>query len=725
MDRMALAFLGILLLSFIPQFYWPEPDWRSAAVEIFGINLPASLSIQPWVSFEAWLSAVAGFAWLYAASSWGINHQGRKWFNFTASVVVGILALVVLWGNTTGARYPAAESSTVFSFFPNRNQTANFLALGGVAAFGYAMSSLRKDRLLPILGFIASSLCFLALVWGISRAGVLLFFTGIVLVYLLYLLTGRASKGIKLGFPLLIVAFSIFLVSNSKTTERIVDFVVSTGGLSDDYRVRLAKDTWSMIESAPLTGHGLGTFAVVFPQYRDLSANHQRVVHPESDVLWLAAESGFVGLALLLGFIVAYLARCRGLSRGPSGGYRLTAIAAVTIFMLHGLVDVSGHRAGTVYFAILFAALALTQEKKRPATFKPKVWRLCGGVLVFAGLLWGLSGVAGLPFHSSVAVARYESKIEQSIESGNYASGLQQADKWIDLRPLDWRAYFQRAALTLSESGALGEAAADFRRARFVEPNIGVVAFKEGFAWLPYDTNRVIAAWREVFFREVEKRESVFRSMLAEAKRKPDLMAGLARLSELDPYYRAYFLNYQSGDYFMQELAHDLENNPRLAQFSRQQRTSILKNWIRQGDRKAVETFLEKNGPSLNQAWWLWSLLRREQANFEDAVQIIRENTEPPALPELSIEGVATERLVREFSVMPGDLLKGTTLLQRYIDEGNFRKVREITETMMAAQRQVPPYVFYWHAESYFQLQDYIESWYAYEKYFERLWNEQ
>jgi len=721
-DRMALAFLAVLLLLFIPQFYWPDPNWRNAAEEVFQINLPPSLSVQPWIGFEAWVSALAGFAWFYTACSWKINHPGRKWFNFVLSVVVGILALAVLWGNMTGLKYPSAGNSTVFSFFPNRNQTANFLAVGGVAAFGYAMCALRTRRLLPIIGFVVAGVAFLALVWGVSRAGVLLFFAGIVLVYVLQLFAGRVNKGIKLGFPLLLITFSVFLLSNSRTTERIVDFVATADNWSGEYRLLMAKDAWQMIESAPIAGHGLGTFSAVFPQYRDLSANHQRAVHPESDMLWLAAETGMLGLALFLGFIVAYLFRCRGLQLGPSGAYRLVAMAALIIFMLHALVDVSGHRPGTVYFAILFAALALPQAKERQPACHPRVWRLCGLFLTVVGLLWGLSGPTELPLNTKAAVERYESRIKESIALADYEQGLRQADKWIDLRPLDWRAYFQRATLTLSESGARGQAAADFRRARFVEPVIGVVALEEGFVWIPYDTGRAISAWREVFFREFENRESAFRRMLNAAGQNKELMAGLARLSEVDPYYRAYFLGFHSGDYFMEELGRDLEADARLAHFTRQQRTAILKNWIRRGDRASAEEFLRNNESSLERPWWLWSLLRKEQANFEEAVQHIRSAITPPELPEVAVEDIRMESLIREFSVVPGDVMKGTALLYLYTDEGNFQKVREVTQTMISAQKEVPLYVAYWHAESYFRSEDYIESWYAYESYLKQLW---
>jgi hypothetical protein len=393
--------------------------------------------------------------------------------------------------------------------------------------------------------------------------------------------------------------------------------------------------------------------------------------------------------------------------------------------MLHALIDVPGHRPGTMYFAILLAALALPPAKTPKRTYRPLAWRLCGGFLAVVGLLWGIAGLTGLPLHSSTAVASYEAAAREELSAGKYASAQRQVDRWIGLEPLDWRAYFTRARLTLADSGARDAAAEDFRRARFVEPNMGVVALEEGFAWLPYDTDRALAAWREVLSRDVENPESIFRRMLEATVERPELMEGLGLLAQFDPDYRTYFLNYQSGDSLMRELGRDLEADPRLGQFSRRQRTSIVTNWIDRGDKAAAENFLKENEPNLERPWWLWSLLRKEQARFADAVDRIRSAVPAPSLPEVAVEGVPYERLKREFSLAPGDVIKGTALLRFYLERENFQQVQAVAQAMIAARKDAPAYVRFWQAESFFHLQNYIDSWFAYEQYLQQLWGEE
>ena len=177
-DLSVLGLLACLLLAFVPQFYWPTADWRLDAVELFGLELPYSLSVQPWISFEAWLMALAGFAWLYASLQWKVNLPGRRCLFFCLSILLSVIAGTVVWGNLVGARYPGVEEAEAFSFFPSPHQTANLLLLGGIVTFAYAMEGMRTRNPIPLLGILASALCLGGLFLLGSPVCALLYFAG-------------------------------------------------------------------------------------------------------------------------------------------------------------------------------------------------------------------------------------------------------------------------------------------------------------------------------------------------------------------------------------------------------------------------------------------------------------------------------------------------------------------------------------------------------------------
>ena len=153
--------------------------------------------------------------------------------------------------------------------------------------------------------------------------------------------------------------------------------------------------------------------------------------------------------------------------------------------------------------------------------------------LIAFGLMWLGAGVFNLPWHSSVRMAHYQEEVQSHISAMDYVAANSVTNDWLALYPFDWRGYFQRAELVLSNSGDQEAAAADFTRARFVEPIQGVVSYEEGIAWLPINSERAISAWRETLLREMEDMDSTFDRMLEQAASR-EMREKMARLSEIN-----------------------------------------------------------------------------------------------------------------------------------------------------------------------------------------------
>ena len=720
MDVGIVGILATLLFAFVPLFYWQEPSWRATAIEAFGIDLPLVLSVQPWISFEAYLSALAGFCWLYAAGNWKVNYEGRRGIYFVASCLIAVFAMVVLLGNLYGWRYPGAKSSTAFSFFPNRNQTSDFIAIGGVLAFGYAMEGLRGRKLTHVVGFLASVLCLGALVYGVSRAGVLLYFGGILLWFVFSLRRSVVSLFFKVGVPLVLLIFSFFITSNETAVERVTQYVSAPTDWSGGYRSLIYRDAVEMIQDAPLTGVGLGNFDAVFPQYRDLSRSYQHAVHPESDLLWLAAEGGIITMCFLGILICSYFRTCSTSGSGRSGAYRMIALTGVIMFLLHGLFDVSGHRPGTAYFAIIFAALALPCVGSERSSLKPVIWRVLGGGLLFFGLLWIVGGLFDLPTHSKVAMAIQEQRADESRELEDLDRADRAVGEMIALRSLHWRGYFQRAQIALSRGGVRSKVAQDFRRARFVEPNIGMIAYEEGLVWLPYDVKRTVSAWREALARSVDSRDRLYDAMLREARRNVALMEGMTQLSHVNPDYRARLILHLRGEALLREMRKELAVDPSLGGFTAEQRTEMVRHWIGYGELDEVEAYLEEYTDTLDSPWLIYAMLRKKQSRYEDAAGIIREALTAPEIPEVAVDLGRIDRLKRVFFASSNDLARGTALMSYYLEGGEYREALRVVDELLQ-QSHSPGYVYYWHAEILYQLEDYSESWYAFEAYWKQL----
>ncbi|MEO0508850.1 MAG: O-antigen ligase family protein [Verrucomicrobiota bacterium] len=719
-DRAVVALLVCFLFAFIPQFYWSDPAWRVDAVESFGIDLPSLLSIQPMISLETWVSAVAAFAWLYAANSWPINHSGRRWVFLISSLVSGVFAVFVIWEYVIFDSDTSGEVLQVSGYFTNPSRSVAFLAISGVVAFTYAMSNLRARLFAPFVGILVSAACLFAMIWAIDHVALFVFLAGIFTWFFLQFRSVGVSRVLRICFLLVLLAFTFFISAHSGTKERVVDFITMSGGWAKEPHIPVYADAIDMILDAPLTGIGLGNFDAVFPQYREHSLNHLKFVHPDSDLLRLTAEAGLLGLLLFVGFVVAFGWHCRGFTVGRSGVYRLIAMVAVVAFLAQTLVDTPARSPGTLYLTIVFAALALPRKNQKRTSFNPVIWRSIGGLLIgFAGF-WALTGTSDLPLYSSTAAKQRSA--EENLASADYEKWLHAQDQWIARKPLDWRAYSERGKILLIDPAMQEEADEAFRQARFVEPTLGIVPYEEGFAWLPHDQVRALNAWRESFNRELEDPETAFREII-DAVKEAELMDGLSKMSEMNADQRTIFLLSQKPTRFLIELQRELKEDPALAGFSRLQRDQILEKWITQADElRDAEAFIMNHGEGLRRPWWLLSLLRKEEIRFEEAVDLIREVIDAPMIPPSKIKQVRMERLTREFTLTPSDIMKGTALLQIYLNSGDYSSVFEVADIMMRASEEVPPYVTYWKAESLYRLNEYIESWHAFETYLKQTW---
>ena len=59
-----LALLILATVAFFPTRWFFQPEWRAALINDFGIQLPSTLTPQPWITLGYLGSFAAGLSWL-------------------------------------------------------------------------------------------------------------------------------------------------------------------------------------------------------------------------------------------------------------------------------------------------------------------------------------------------------------------------------------------------------------------------------------------------------------------------------------------------------------------------------------------------------------------------------------------------------------------------------------------------------------------------------------
>jgi len=210
-----------------------------------------------------------------------------------------------------------------------------------------------------------------ALFWTGSRSGWLGLAVGtfVFLVTLLPKDKGFQPSAVKAAalFGLVILCASFFAIR----TGRLGDLAGASDG-AGAFRFQVWRGTWNMIRERPLTGWGPGAFEAAFPDFAPpalVLGQTQRnyvVDHAHNVVLEWTAETGLIGLGLLVWFWAAVLLPWWKLYRGnaivrPLVAGAFTAFAGV---LVSNLLDVNHAYAGT-QVPIMFLATLPTALSQR------------------------------------------------------------------------------------------------------------------------------------------------------------------------------------------------------------------------------------------------------------------------------------------------------------------------------------------------------------------------
>jgi tetratricopeptide (TPR) repeat protein len=219
-----------------------------------------------------------------------------------------------------------------------------------------------------------------------------------------------------------------------------------------------------------------------------MSLNGQRVIHPESDWLWMASEMGWFSVLFCIVGIGGLLIRDIHSSTRREKELRLAGLIALGVFLVNSLIDVPGHRLGTILPILLLASLCT----------RPRLFGESALILPWASRISGIGLLAFGVF--LVREANLKAQTERAVVEGEWARAEEAASELLVRQPLSWSLYVTRGYAAVHQSRWL-KANTDFRYARFLEPKMAIVPFNEGKAWV--GVNRVLAlvAWREALRR--------------------------------------------------------------------------------------------------------------------------------------------------------------------------------------------------------------------------------
>lgn len=361
---LALVFVFIVMqIAVSAPHSFHHPIWDMAA-DVLGRPVSGSISVNRDLTLQALLRLVTAASVFWLALQFG-RHPARANKLLIAVTMIGagyaaygLVARDITPGHVLWVA-DAGTGSFVSSTFYNRNHFAIYTGMSLIVAFGLlirlyrgvapknASPRLRAAAFLETTGksgaFHISIVTVLAaaLMLTGSRGGIVSFFAGcLVLVFLTF---GRRTRTTGEQFAVIglfgLLVAAVFVVFGDAFFGKIEHL-----GFGDESRLAIYRLTAESILHAPFLGYGYGTFADVFPMFRDRSVDIAGI--------WTAAHNTYLevlqGLGLIFGTLliaaVALLAmRCIAGARTRKAGAIVPAIAGSVACMigLSALVDFS------------------------------------------------------------------------------------------------------------------------------------------------------------------------------------------------------------------------------------------------------------------------------------------------------------------------------------------------------------------------------------------------
>jgi O-antigen ligase len=177
-----------------------------------------------------------------------------------------------------------------------------------------------------------------------SRGGMLAL---MVELMILAIVVVRQQKGMRLAlatgaFLAILIGLSVWL-GGAELGQRI--FSISTEArteVSGGLRWNIDRDAFKMFLKRPVTGWGLGTFPVVYPQFRSFYTNFF-VNQAHDDYMQLLVETGLLGFGIMVWFLVALYRKAwkkiGNWTSDVSGAVALACFLGFTGILIHSAVD--------------------------------------------------------------------------------------------------------------------------------------------------------------------------------------------------------------------------------------------------------------------------------------------------------------------------------------------------------------------------------------------------
>jgi O-antigen ligase len=204
-----------------------------------------------------------------------------------------------------------------------------------------------------------------------SRGGMVAIVVELIILAMLLVKQKRgAGTAIGIGVFLAVVAGLLVWIGGAELSQRIASVGPGHADLASDIRSYINRDGLRMFAKRPILGWGLGSFPIVYPEFRTFYTNFF-VNQAHNDYLQLLVEMGLLGFGIMVWFVVTVYGRAfkkiRNWSSEVSGAVTVACALGLSGILVHSAVDFNLQIPANAALFYVLCTVAASEPFAKPA----------------------------------------------------------------------------------------------------------------------------------------------------------------------------------------------------------------------------------------------------------------------------------------------------------------------------------------------------------------------
>jgi O-antigen ligase len=273
-------------------------------------------------------------------------------FELMAKLITGygglLAAFAVVQGMAPNGKlywiYALEQGGSIYGPYVNRNHYAGLMEMLTPFPLVLAASTFTDANRKLVVAGVAALMAGSIFLSG-SRGGMAAFVAQIVVLSVLLVRKREGSWKQPLmlaGFLAVVILFLLWIGGNEVTRRLMTIHSEAREELSGGVRMTIDRDSLRMLIKRPILGWGLGTFPIVYPEFRSFYTTFF-VNQAHNDYLQLLVETGLAGFAIAVWFMVLLIrqaaSKLKNWTDTATGSLTVAALLGIVGILVHSFLD--------------------------------------------------------------------------------------------------------------------------------------------------------------------------------------------------------------------------------------------------------------------------------------------------------------------------------------------------------------------------------------------------